>query len=132
MYYILLFLTYILFLGIDIIPPIIINVTFVLMMNSNGFYVINITYVNHHHFFSSFLFVRSMYEHTHLGTHTNSISFKTYQYLVCLKQIFKEGYFCTSILYMVILRQLFFLFGDLEFNMIYIAVIMDKNVFRFF
>ena len=49
-----------------------------------------------------------------------------------LKKIFKEGYLCTSILYMVILRQLFFLFGDLEFNIIYIAVIMDKNVLTFF
>ena len=33
---------------------------------------------------------------------------------------------------MVILRQLFFLCGDLEFNMIYIAVIIDKNMFTFF
>ena len=49
-----------------------------------------------------------------------------------LKKIFKEGYSYTSILYMVILRQLFLLFGDLKFNIIYIAVFMDKNVFRYF
>ena len=68
---------------LDIIPPLIINITSVLMINSEGeyscrvkvrYYVINIVYLNHHHLFSIYCvrtYIRTyIHTHTHRHTHT--------------------------------------------------------------